>query len=177
MRDEADDPGLLPSSVTMLRLLVAWSFTAIGLLDLAMGIDGLPYLIFHVVLLGAGLVLLALGLLEKRPRLPAYLTGIGVAAAGLLISSLPAGSAAVCCRPDAADRHGYPFTLLADGRLDAGRAVSDLLFWANLGLLALLAVTVLTRAHRPAHDHPAGRHAHAEQRAEIADDENVGGLP
>jgi hypothetical protein len=166
--------------VALLRLLLAWSFTALGVLNLLMGIDDLPYLIFHVVLLGSGVVLLALGLFTRRPRLPAYLTGVAVAALGLLVSSLPSTSAAVCCL-DGSDPHGFPFTLLANvsghRRLDLGHGIADLLFWSCLGLFALLVVTLITPERRPGHGHPAGQQAHAERRADIADDENVGGLP
>lgn len=151
-----DDDGLIPSSLTMIRLLVAWAFIALGLLDLAMGLDDVPYVVFHVVLLGSGLVLLALGLLERRPRRPAYLAGLVVGAAGLAIGG----------------GQSFPFAMSRPGH-----AVSDVLFWGCAGLFAVLLATVLTPAHRPAPRHPAGRHTHAEERAEIADDENVGGLP
>ena len=174
-RAEADEPGLPASSVTMLRLLVAWSLIGIGLLDLVAGIDGLPYLIFHVVLLGGGLALLALGLVGLRPKRPAYLTGVGVAALGLLVSSLPSTSDAICCRAGTG-RHGFPFTLLASDGFDPGHAIADLLFWACVGLFALLAVARPAPRRQPAHGE-VERHAHSEQRAEIADDENVGGLP
>ncbi|WP_433298047.1 hypothetical protein ACQP2F_42415 [Actinoplanes sp. CA-030573] len=151
-----DDGGLIPSAVTMIRLLVAWAFIALGLLDLVMGLDDPRFVIFHVVLLGSGLVLLTLGLLEKRPSRYAYLAGLVIGVAGLAIGGA----------------NGFPFPMS-----HPGHAVADVLFWGCAGLFAVLLATVLTPAHRAAPRHPAGRHTHAEARAEIADDENVGGLP
>jgi hypothetical protein len=174
---EADEPGLMASAASMLRLLFAWAFTALGLLNLAMGIDSLAYLIFHVVLLGAGLVLLALGLLAKRPRLPAYVAAVVAGGLGLVLSTIPSTTAAACCLTGSTQRHGYPFTIVGGGHFDGYRTVADLLFWGCVGLFALLLATVLTPAHRPARHHSTRRHGHAEQRARIADDENVGGLP
>ena len=177
---EVDEPGLLTSSLTMLRLLIAWCCTALGVLGLLMGVGDAPYLTFHLVLLAGGLLLLGFGAMPRRPALPAYLTFAAVALLGLVIAAAP--RADTCCLHGYADRHGYPFALLgraASGhwRLDFWHTVADLVFWACAGLFALVLVAHLTPARRPDPCEPHQHRSHAETKAEIADDENVGGLP
>lgn len=184
---KADEPGLVASSVTTIRLIVGWACAALGLLNLAMGIDigpgttDGPYLLFHVMLLVTGLALLALGLLRRRPGPVACLTGVAVTVAGLVLSAVPRTSI-VCCLREYPARHGFPFTLLAHGsagwHFDAGHAIADLIFWCGAGFLALLLVMPLGRRRPtsetdPEHPHPT----HAEDRTPAPRDENVGGLP
>jgi len=189
----------LSSYLSMARLLAGWAGLAIGGLNLTMGFAGGPYVIFHVMLLLAGVALLSAGLLGKRPGSVAWLAGGAATLLGLLISAVPRTSAAFCCLSGYDKRHGYPFTLLAEqsGRwhLDAGRAAADLLFWACAGMFVLLAVVAASPARQPAAapppaekpaEKPAGKAAeksgtstprHAEPRPETVDDENVRGLP
>ena len=175
---DADDQGSLAAVLIVLRLLAGWCFAAIGALGLLMGFADPNYVIFHVVLLAGGLAMLGFRPMLRRPRPIAYLAGAVVALLGLLISALPRASAAVCCRLSGYENpHGFPFAFLADGHLDAWRAFADLLFWACVGLFPLAVITLVAPAPEPAPGHPAGHTAHAEQRAEVADDENVGGLP
>jgi hypothetical protein len=186
MRDatvEADEPGVVASSVSMLRLMVAWACIAVGLLNLAMGVDvaDWPYLVFHVMLLVSGLSLLAFGMLRRRPGPVAWCIGAVLTVAGLVLSALPR-IATVCCMGGYRVRHGFPFSLLAHGEggwhFDPGRATADLIFWAGAGLLALLLVTALRRGPIPVDPAPERPYAtHAEDRTPAPRDENVGGLP
>jgi hypothetical protein len=184
---EADEPGLIESAVTMLRLLAGWAGTALGLLGLAMGIDtgpgstDGPYLIFHGTLLATGLALLAVGLLHKRPGPAGYLAGGTVTLAGLVLSALPP-SPTGCCLRQYPERHGFPFTLLGAGtggwHVDVTHLIIDLIFWSCVGFFVLVLVTQLRPAGGRSRRAPAGRHAtHAEYRAPAPRDENVGGLP
>jgi len=180
---KADGPGLVAMSVTTLRLIVGWACSALGLLNLAMGIDTTdwPYVLFHVMLLATGLGLLAAGLLRRRPGPIACISGAVVAVAGLVLSAAPRSSM-VCCLREYPVRHGFPFTLLARGsggwHFDAGHALADLIFWCGAGFLTLLLVMPLRRRRptaeaAPEHPHPT----HAEDRTPAPRDENVGGLP
>src|SRR5689334_1900760 len=63
-----EDPGLLEGAATTLRLIVGWAFTALAVLNLAMGLDSVSYALFHGVLLIAGLTLLGLPRVGRRPR-------------------------------------------------------------------------------------------------------------
>lgn len=160
------DPGLLTSSVTVVRLLVGWSGTAIGVLNLSMGVDTGSYLLFHALLLITGVLLLGVDRLlgDRRPDRTAYLTGAGVALLGPVLSAVPATT--VCCMRDLTERHGYPFALLGHDpgpwQVSFGHALADLVFWACLGVIAAVLITVMRR--------PATR-------VRAAEDENVGGLP
>jgi hypothetical protein len=190
---DAGTAALLTSSATTLRLIVGWAGTALGALNLAMGIDtgrgttDGTYLLFHLVLLLAGLLLLALGHLRRRPSRLGLLAAALVTAGGLVISALPA-TAVGCCLLGYAVRHGFPFTLLARDpggwRWDGLLLIADLLFWACVGLFVLVPITLVWHGES-ARTLPAVRHpTHTEQRAtaaaehvRAADDENVGGLP
>ena len=184
-----DEPGLLASSVTTLRLIAGWACVALGVLNLAMGLTSFGYVVFHVVVLIAGLLLLGVGR-HGRSRTVARLIAGAVAGLGLVGTALPA-TAVECCSRGYAVRHGFPFTMLARDpggwRLDAARTVADLIFWACVGTVVLALVARLTPA-RPAPVDPGpapaapapGGGTHAEQRAaatRAAHDENVGGLP
>jgi hypothetical protein len=171
---EQADPGLLTSSVTVIRLLVGWSGTAVGILNLSMGADSVSYLVFHALLLITGVLLLGFDRLvgDRRPDRTAYLAGGGVTLLGLVLSAVPATTG--CCMRDLAERHGFPFALLGRDpgtwQFSAGHTVADLVFWACFGAIVLVLVTRL----RPARDVPP-REPAARERA--AEDENVGGLP
>jgi hypothetical protein len=162
---EEHEPGLVTSALTLLRLIAGWSGTALGLLDLSMGIDtgpgtaDWPYLVFHVVLVVAGVVLLAFGALPKRPGRAGYAAGLTVAALGPLVS-IVAGD-------------GYPFPMTA-GR----HVISDVIFWGGVGFLVLVLVTLRWPAPAAATAAREPRHAtHSEERTPAPRDENVGGLP
>ncbi|GAA0507808.1 hypothetical protein Ade02nite_49860 [Paractinoplanes deccanensis] len=181
----ADDPGISASAVTTLRLIAGWAFVGLALLNLAMGLDSFPYVAFHLVLLLAGLAMLGLQRVGRRPRRAAWLTGGAVAALGLVVSALPE-AAVDCCSREYSVRHGFPFTMIARNpggwHADGARILIDVLFWALAGMLVLIAVARLTPA--PAGPAPARlaapprRAEHAEERGtRTADDENVRGLP
>jgi hypothetical protein len=177
-----DDPGLLTSSATTLRLIVGWACFALGVLDLALGVFPASYVVFHLGLVVAGLLLLGLGRFGCRPGRIAWLAGGLVVVLGLIISALPTVSVE-CCSPDYASRHGLPFTILAHNsagwHFDVRRLVADLVFWLCCGLV-VLAVIARLRPIRPAASspRPAPGASHAEdRRAHAADDENVRGLP
>ncbi|WP_127498049.1 hypothetical protein [Actinoplanes solisilvae] len=181
-----EDPGFLVSAATTLRLILGWAFVALAGLDLAMGLDGVAYVMFHVVVLLTGLVLLGADRVGRRPSRFAWLAGASVAGAGLVVSAIPV-LLVECCSSGYAVRHGFPFTMLARDpggwRFDLYRTVVDLLFWLCAGLL----VTVVVARVKPPRDKPAPRTSgHAEARntpdvegetSPVADPKNVGGLP
>ncbi|MEU8814541.1 hypothetical protein [Actinoplanes sp. NPDC048796] len=187
-----DDPGLLAGAATTLRLIIGWAFTALALLNLAMGVDSFTYGLFHAVLLLAGLTLLGLQRVGCRPGRTAWVAGASVAVLGLVISTLPTVKVN-CCSSRYGVTHGFPYTVVARDpggwHADGARIVIDLLFWALAGMLVLVVAGRLrpaparstTRpATRPGPARPAGRTSadHAEQRGtRTADDENVRGLP
>jgi hypothetical protein len=160
--DEDDGPGLWTSFATGLQLIVGWFCVAIGLLNLLAEVDrtgapDLAFLLFHAMLFAGGIVLLAVSRLGRGPGAVGYLSGGVVAAAGVLVTSVPV-TTTVCCMSGFTVRHGYPFTFLArnDGPGEAGRwhvdsqhLLADLLFWGYAGLLVLVAVTLLRRAASP----------------------------
>jgi hypothetical protein len=201
---EAEAPGLWISLVMALRLSVGWSCVTIGVLDLIAEIDrphGVPdgpYLIFHAVWLVGGLLLLALPSIRPNPGTAGYVAGGVLTAAGMIVSAVPA-TTTVCCLSAFPVRHGYPFIFLARnvGAGDAGRwhvdgphALADLVFWAFLGLMVLVAISLFRRApETPAAPEPpeprAERHEQEERQylehrghaAEQADQKTVGPLP
>jgi hypothetical protein len=178
---EPQDHGALASFLIMARLLIGWCCAALGALGLLMGLGDAHYVLYQAVLLLGGLALLAFRPMVRRPRPVAYLAGGAVAALGLVISAVPGDSHAVCCHLSGhAHPHGFPLAFFAAGHLDPWRAFADLLFWLLVGLFPLVALTWLRPA--PPRDRARKRpvapaSGHAEQRAEVADDENVGGLP
>jgi hypothetical protein len=189
----ADDPGLLASSVTTLRLMIGWAGAGLGILGLSMGIDTGPgttdgsYLLFHAILLVTGLILMSWNRFSTATGRPGLVAGGLVAVLGPLLSAVPATSS-VCCLREFPVRHGFPFTMLARGdggwHTDGGAVASDLVFWACVGFLTLAAAAMVPRL-RPAGrvlppDLPGRHPTHAEGRAadaRAAQDENVGGLP
>ncbi|XVV12012.1 hypothetical protein ACQP2X_45550 [Actinoplanes sp. CA-131856] len=180
-----DDPGPLAGAATTLRLIIGWAFTALALLNLAMGLDSFAYGLFHVVLLLAGVTLLGLQRVGCHPGRIARIAGSAVALLGLVISTLPEARVD-CCSTEYEVRHGFPFTVLARDpggwHADGTRIVIDLLFWALAGMLVLIAVARLTPApSRPSPAPPARpptANDHAEERGtRTADEENVRGLP
>jgi len=178
---EPEEYGPLASFLIMTRLLFGWCCVALGLLGLLMGVGDPRYLLYQAVLVLGGLALIAFRPMVRRPRPIAYLAGGAVAVLGLVISTLPRGSHAVCCQLSGhAHPHGFPLAFFASGHLDPWRAFADLVFWLFVGLFPLVALTQLWPA-RPRDrrcEPPIGPSpGHAEQRAEVADDENVGGLP
>ncbi|GAB2609353.1 hypothetical protein Aab01nite_23220 [Paractinoplanes abujensis] len=191
-----DEPGTLASTIATLRLILGWACAALGVLNLAMGLTSATYVTFHVMLLVTGVLLLGPGR-AGRP-LPGFaaLTGLAVALAGLIGTALPA-LAVECCSGGYANRHGFPFTMLARDpggwRFDPGRTVADLVFWLCAGVVVALLVARVRPAPAPTtrprraespwgrpagHAEPrsTGRHARPD-RSRAADDENVGGLP
>ncbi|MEV4636276.1 hypothetical protein AB0J80_02895 [Actinoplanes sp. NPDC049548] len=149
-------PGVWESVGTGLRLIVGWFSAVIGVLDLVveMGdrLDG-AYLLFNGMLVVGGAMLISLASLPGRPGTAGYLAAAGVLVAGMSISTVLTSDAA-CCLSALAERHGYPFTVLArdagqSWQVDGGRLVADLLFWGYAGLVALLLVVLARRlVHR-----------------------------
>jgi hypothetical protein len=173
-----DDPGMLDSSATTLRLIAGWAGVALGVLNLAMGVVSAAYLAFHLMLVVTGVVLLGWAQVPRRPGRIALPVGVAVAVAGLVLSAVPATSD-ICCLREFPTRHGFPFTVLARSagggwHFDGVPIGADLIFWICTGLL----VGTLVAMVQPAP--PARPSTHAEQRATRAGvprDENVGGLP
>jgi len=162
-RHQAGEPDLRSSTATILRLIAGWACTGLGLLDLAMGLHPLGYVVFHLLMVATGVTLLALGMLRKHPGRDAFLTAAAVTGTGLLISAL-AGP-------------GFPFRLSSPGL-----AIADLFFWSCAGFFALLLVTMLRPDRRPTRKQRRTRAVgragvHAEPDAAAADAENVRGLP
>jgi hypothetical protein len=189
-------PGLWSSFVTALRLIVGWFSVAIATLDLIIeidrpiGVSDASYLVFHVVWLIGGVVLLALAWIDPRAGRAGYLAGGAVTAGGMIIGAIPA-TTSVCCQPAFSVRHGYPFVFVA--RQDAGpwhldglHAVVDLVFWAFVGLMAVVLVSLVRRSTAPAPGDRAPDERAQEQRQYIehrghaqeqVDQKTVGPLP
>jgi hypothetical protein len=161
---EPGGPGLW----TALRLIAGWLSVAMGAFDLITeldrpsGVSDGPYLVFHGVWLAGGIILLALARIGPEPRVAGYVAGAVVTVAGMIISAVPA-TTSVCCMSAFAVRHGYPFVFLArdagpdDARrwhLSSGHALADLVFWACLGLIALIVVSFARRPARTATSAP-----------------------
>ena len=157
-------PGLGESFGTALRLLVGWFSILIGVLDLGLELDrtaGAPdstYLIFHGVLLVGGALLVSLSSIAARPGFPGYLAGVLVLVTGVVLTAVPANDT-VCCLTSFAERHGYPFTIMARAtgggwHLDGPHFLIDLLFWAYAGLMVLVLVGLARRV--TSHRHPRG---------------------
>jgi len=198
---EHGDPSFLGSAATTLRLIVGWAFVALGVLDLAMGLDGVAYVVFHVMLLITGAVLLSGGRIGRGPSRAAQLAGGLVAGLGLVGTAIPA-LAMGCCSQTSVERHGFPFTIVARDpggwRFDGFRTGADLIFWLCAGLIVSVVLTrVLPASEKPREVDPGpeapptyakarnspGRETEDHQsgdqvrEARTADGENVGGLP
>jgi hypothetical protein len=160
---------------------VGWLSVVIGILGLLVeadritGAPDLAYVLFHAALVAGGLALLGAPWLGRHARAAGWVTAAVVAAAGLLVSAVPA-TTTLCCVSGSGERHGFPFTFLArrggagGWRVDGEHLVADVLFWAYAGLLALVVVALLRRLTagrataevRTAHPHPEPR-THAGQ--------------
>ncbi|MDI6099717.1 hypothetical protein QLQ12_14025 [Actinoplanes sp. NEAU-A12] len=136
-----------PSIPAVLRVMAGWFMLGIGLLNLAVEIDGGltgAYLMFHVVL-GLGGVLM---LLRRRPvpsRAGCAIAGV-LALAGMVSTALPGTSR--CCLEDPPG-HGYPYPFLGTGggvHVEPAYLVVDLIFWGCAGLLAMVVLAVAERA-------------------------------
>jgi hypothetical protein len=182
--------------VTGARLLFGWAYVAVAVLDLTMGFETGPYLLFHLVLLTGGLLLLGLGRLHKPPTPFAYVVITALAVATLVLAAIPPTSSA-CCMRDLDVRHGYPLTVLGwdhgqQLHFAPAHTVADVAFWF-LAWLLLRAVVTELRPRRGA-PKPDAHPTHAEERAAPAPSasalvegeeqptgppggESVGGLP
>ncbi|PRY28306.1 hypothetical protein [Pseudosporangium ferrugineum] len=146
----ADPPGVLASLGTGLRLIAGWFSVVIGVLNLLAELDSPPeagYLLFHGVLVAGGALLIGL---PGWVRPTGCLAAAGAAVAGMVLAALPASRPA-CCLTSFAERHGYPFSVVARdaGRawqVDGARLLADLLFWGYAGLFALMLVVLVRRA-------------------------------
>ncbi|OJF09660.1 hypothetical protein [Couchioplanes caeruleus] len=152
-------PGLWESVGTALRLLLGWSSVLIGVLDLVVELDrrqGTPdsaYLLFHGMLVVGGVLLISLASIAYRPSPAVSLVGGLVLGAGLLVSAVPADTA-TCCLDTFAQRHGYPFAIMArnpggDWHVDGLHLAANVLFWGYAGLIALLLSCLARRLGRP----------------------------
>ncbi|GGQ41053.1 hypothetical protein [Couchioplanes azureus] len=152
-------PGVWESAGTALRLLVGWSSVLIGVLDLGVELDrrsGTPdsaYLLFHAMLVVGGVLLISLTSIAARPSPAVALVGGFVLGAGLLVSAVPSDSAS-CCLDSFAQRHGYPFAIMARNpgggwHVNGLHLAADVLFWGYAGLIALLLSCLARRLGRP----------------------------
>ncbi|WP_430780843.1 hypothetical protein [Actinoplanes sp. G11-F43] len=140
----------------VLRVMTGWGLLGIGLLDIAVELDGgltITYLVFHLMLCAGGLLLLA----HRRP-VPSR--------AALAVTAVPVLAGMVL---------QYPYRYRDGASVDWFPACADLVFWGCAGLLLASGLAMLERLlpeRRTPVDlsHYTG---HAEQRAA----ENVGGLP
>jgi hypothetical protein len=175
------------SARTALRMIVGWICVAISVLNLTdqigrpSGASDVPYLLFHAVVLVGGIVLLALDWIGPKPGTGGCVAAGAVTGTGMIVSALSV-------------RHGYPFAFVArdDGVGQAGRwqtdalhAVADLIFWAYLGLMVLVMVSLFRRApkaERPPEQPPADQEQrqyieHHGHTADEAHQKTVGPLP
>ncbi|GIE27736.1 hypothetical protein Ait01nite_007810 [Actinoplanes italicus] len=175
---------LWPSIPAVLRVMTGWFLLGIGLLNLAVEIDGgltSAYLVFHVMIAIGGVLLL----LRHRPfpGRAGHLVAAALVAAGIVVTTVPDSSG--CCMAGDSGRHGYPFPFLGTGgglHVEPLYLAADLIFWACAGLLAVVILALVERRlpeRRTAVD--LSRYAgHAEPGAMSATPdrtgENVGGL-
>ncbi|MEU4421944.1 hypothetical protein AB0F81_15070 [Actinoplanes sp. NPDC024001] len=182
--EDGHGAGLWPSIPAVLRVMTGWFFLGIGLLNLAVEMDGgltPAYLIFHVVLALGGMLLLTRH--RIAPSRAGYLIAGPVAPAGLVLSALPVTQR--CCLAAYPERRGFPYPFLGTGdgpHVDAKYLIIDVIFWGCAGLLLLSAVTLVER-RLPERRTPVDLshyRGHAEPRAYAATPdrtaENVGGL-
>jgi hypothetical protein len=180
------DGDLRTTLVAGTRLLCGWACVAVAVLDLFMGAETGPYLVFHLVLLAGGLLLLGLGKLRKPIRPSRYAVITSLAIITTVGTALPTTEAA-CCMRGLDVRRGYPLTLIGwnhgqPHHYAPAHTVAALAFW----FLAWLLLWALVVTLRPGPVTPPSPPTHAEDRAfepekqdqpAPADDESVGGLP
>jgi hypothetical protein len=160
------DGDLRTTLVVGARLLCGWACVAMALLDLLMGVETGPYLVFHLVLLAGGLFLLGLGKLPKPLKPFEYAVITSLAIVTTVATALPTSDAA-CCMRGLDVRHGYPLTLLGwnHGRpvhFAPAHTFAALTFW----FLAWLLLRVFVGTLRPRREAPAAPPStHAEDRA------------
>ena len=176
------DPWLSIPAVP--RVMAGWFLVGIGVLNLAVEVDGGltgAYPVFHGGLLIGGLLLLTRR--RPRPTTAGLVAGGLVTAAGMVLGALR--DSASCCMAEHPQRYGYPFPFLGAGdglHIDPKYLAADLIFWGCAGLVASTLVTVVERARReertPVDLTYVARHAEPAAMAETPDraDENVGGL-
>ncbi|GAA4930958.1 hypothetical protein [Actinoplanes utahensis] len=162
---------LWPSVPAVLRVMTGWALLGVGLLDIAVEVDGgltRTYLVFHLMIVAGGVLLL----LRQRlaPSRAGLLVTAGTVVAATALTALP-GQA------------GYPFPFWGDGAgVDRFHLGADLLFWGCAGLL-LAAVLAQAERFLPERRTPIdlsryGGHAEVRSMAATPDraGENVGGL-
>ncbi|WP_433827268.1 hypothetical protein ACQP2E_35145 [Actinoplanes sp. CA-015351] len=181
-----EDPwAAWPSIPAVLRVMAGWFFVGIGVLNLAVEVDGgltAPYLTFHAVLLAGGMLLLSWH--RFAPSRAAGLVAALLALAGMAATAVPVTSG--CCLADHPQRRGYPFPFLGTGdgvHVDPEYVVTDLIFWGCAGLMLLVVLSGIERLlpeRRTPVDLGGYQAKHAETRAMDATtdraEENVGGL-
>jgi hypothetical protein len=175
---------LWPSIPAVLRVMAGWFLLGIGLLNLAVEVDGgltSAYLVFHVMIALGGVLLL----LRRRPvpGRAGQLVAMALVPVGMVATTWPETSG--CCMADHPGRHGYPFPFLGVGgglHVEPLYLAADLIFWACAGLLAVVLLALIERG-LPERRTPVdlSRYAgHAEPGAMSATPdrtgENVGGL-
>ena len=167
MREGGPD-DLRTTLVIGARLLCGWACVAVAVLDLFMGLETGPYLLFHLVLLVGGVLLLGLGKLRKPFS---YAVIFALAVVTLVVAALPATSRA-CCMRGLDARHGYPLTVLGwdhgqQVHFAPAHAVADLTFWFLVWLLLRVALASL-RPH-PATPSPRRRSPLIEQAGPVVE--------
>ncbi|GIE83711.1 hypothetical protein [Actinoplanes regularis] len=163
------------------RVMTGWLLFGAGLLNLATGVDGTVYVVFHVTVTLGGVVLLTLH--RIRPGRTEYAVATLVTVAGFGFGLPPVTTR--CCLAGYPERHGFPFPFLGTGdgmHADLRYLGADLVFWACAGLVALAGTRAVERRlpERRVPVELAGylgwhgeSHAYA---AQHRTDENVGGL-
>lgn len=137
-----------PSIPAVLRVMAGWFLLGIGLLNLAVEVDGGlsgTYLTFHLVVVAGGVLLL----MRRRP-VPSR-AGFAVVAAlvGAAIVATAAPDSAGCCLADYPGRHGFPFPFLGAGgglHVDPLYLAADAVFWGCAGLLTVVVLAMVERA-------------------------------
>ncbi|GIE79509.1 hypothetical protein Aph02nite_54590 [Actinoplanes philippinensis] len=136
-----------PSITAVLRVMAGWFLLGIGLLDLAVEVDGGlsgAYLVFHAMIAMGGVLLL----LRRRPSPgPAgYALAAALVAVAIVATLVP--HSAGCCMEAYPGRHGYPFPFLGVGgglHVDPLYLAADLIFWSCAALLAVVALAGVER--------------------------------
>jgi hypothetical protein len=118
---------LWPSIPAVLRVMTGWFLLGIGLLNLAVELDGgltSAYLVFHGMLAAGGVLLL----LRRRP--------------------VPGPDSSGCCMAGDSGRHGYPYPFLGTvggPHVEPLYLAADLIFWACAGLLTVVVLALIER--------------------------------